>query len=106
MSTGTALTRIRKLPVASFPLASVAVTSTSVVPTGNLVPDSWLSSMIGSGSRAEKIRTYRWKENIVVDHRLGGGSGAFNLSEVMAGRLQPMIDELIEQDTAQRLAAL
>jgi peptide chain release factor 1 len=62
------------------------------------------NSMIGSGSRAEKIRTYRFKENIVVDHRLSGES--FNLTECMAGRLQPLIDQLIEHDTAQRLAAL
>lgn len=61
------------------------------------------SSMIGSGGRAEKIRTYRYKENIVVDHRIGR---SFNLGEIMAGRLQPMIDELVEHDTAQRLAAL
>ena len=61
------------------------------------------SSMIGSGSRAEKIRTYRFKENIAVDHRLGQ---SFNLSELMAGRLQPLIDGLIEHDTARRLAAL
>lgn len=64
------------------------------------------NSMIGSGSRAEKIRTYRYKENIVVDHRLGSAAGTFNLTEVLAGRLQPVIDALIEQDTAQRLAAL
>ncbi|UCD76140.1 MAG: PCRF domain-containing protein [Phycisphaerales bacterium] len=63
-------------------------------------------SMIGSGSRAEKIRTYRYKENIVVDHRLGSSGGTFNLTEVMAGHLQVLIDRLIEQDTAQRLAAL
>ena len=61
------------------------------------------SSMIGSGGRAEKIRTYRYKENMVVDHRLGQ---SFNLGEVMAGRLQAIIDELVEHDTAQRLAAL
>lgn len=61
------------------------------------------SSMIGSGSRAEKIRTYRYKDNLVVDHRI---STAFNLGEIMAGRMQPMIDELIEHDTARRLAAL
>ncbi len=61
------------------------------------------SSMIGSGSRAEKIRTYRYKDNLVVDHRLGN---SFNLGELMAGRLQPLIDELIEHDTARRLAAL
>jgi peptide chain release factor 1 len=62
-------------------------------------------SMIGSGMRAEKIRTYRFKENLVVDHRLGSAS-SFNLTEIMQGRLQPMIDALAEQDTAQRLAAL
>ncbi len=60
-------------------------------------------SMIGTGSRAEKIRTYRYKENLCVDHRVGA---QFNLGEVMQGRLQPVIEALIEQDTAQRLAAL
>ena len=60
-------------------------------------------SMIGSGDRAEKIRTYRWKENIVVDHRV---NESFNLGEVMAGRMQPIIDKLAEHDVAQRLAAL
>ncbi|MCZ6836356.1 MAG: PCRF domain-containing protein, partial [Planctomycetota bacterium] len=61
------------------------------------------NSMIGTGSRAEKIRTYRYKDNLVVDHRTGG---SYNLGEVMNGKLQPLIDELIEHDTAQRLAAL
>jgi peptide chain release factor 1 len=60
-------------------------------------------SMIGSGDRAEKIRTYRWKDNLVVDHRI---NESFNLSEVMAGRMQPLIDKLIEHDMAQRLAVL
>ena len=64
------------------------------------------SSMIGSARRAEKIRTYRYKENLVVDHRLGSAAGSFNLTEIMAGRMQPLIDQLIEHDTAQRLAAL
>ncbi len=64
-------------------------------------------AMIGSGARSEKIRTYRYKDNLVVDHRIGssdGGSG--NLSEIMNGNLQPLLDGLIELDTAQRLAAL
>lgn len=61
------------------------------------------NSMIGSGDRAEKIRTYRYKENLVVDHRV---NDSFNLGEIMAGRMQPMIDKLVERDTAQRLAAL
>ncbi len=63
-------------------------------------------TMIGSGGRAEKIRTYRFKENLVVDHRLGSAEGSFNLTEVMAGELQPVIDALVRQDTAERLAAL
>ena len=64
------------------------------------------NSMIGSGGRAEKIRTYRFKENIAVDHRLAPGSSPFNLSEIMAGHLEPLIEQLVEIDTARRLAAL
>jgi len=60
-------------------------------------------SMIGSGSRAEKIRTYRAKENVVVDHRLGE---SYNLEKSLAGELQPMIDALMELETANRLADL
>ncbi len=66
-------------------------------------------SMIGGAGRAEKIRTYRWKGNIVVDHRLSEGDGssiAFNLSEIMAGNLQPLIDNLQAHDIAQRVANL
>ena len=59
--------------------------------------------MIGSGGRAEKIRTYRFKDNLVVDHRL---RQSFNLSEIRAGQLNPLIRALIEMDTARRLAAL
>ncbi len=61
------------------------------------------ASMIGTGGRAEKIRTYRWKDNLVVDHRL---SESFNLQEVMAGRLQSLIHALVKQDVSNRLAAI
>lgn len=61
------------------------------------------ASMIGSGNRAEKIRTYRYKDNLAVDHRLGGN---FNLGELMQGNLTPLIESLIELDVAKRLAAL
>jgi peptide chain release factor 1 len=60
-------------------------------------------SMIGGGERAEKIRTYRWKENVVVDHRI---NESFNLGEVMDGKLQPLIDQLAQRDIAERLAAM
>ena len=61
------------------------------------------NSMIGSGNRAEKIRTYRHKDNLIVDHRI---SGNYNLADVMSGNMQPMIDQLIEAETARRLTEL
>lgn len=62
------------------------------------------SSMIGTGGRSERIRTYRYKDNMVVDHRLEQRS--FNLSAVISGELDDLVDALIAQDRAQRLAAL
>jgi peptide chain release factor 1 len=61
------------------------------------------SKMIGSGQRSERCRTYRYKESIVVDHRLGR---SFNLRQILAGDLDELVDALIGQDRAQRLAAL
>ncbi len=60
-------------------------------------------AMIGSAGRAEKIRTYRYKENLVVDHRI---NESFNLGRVLEGELDPLVKSLIEHDTAQRLAGL
>ena len=62
------------------------------------------SSMIGTGGRSERVRTYRWKDNLVVDHRLEGRN--FNLQRVMAGELDELIAALVAQDRAERLAAL
>jgi peptide chain release factor 1 len=59
--------------------------------------------MIGSGDRAEKIRTYRWKENIAVDHRV---ERSFNLQSLLAGELDTMVRELSTKDIEERLAAL
>jgi len=61
------------------------------------------SDMIGTGGRAERIRTYRWKDSIAVDHRLGA---SFGLGKVMAGELGELADALLAEDRAQRLAAL
>jgi peptide chain release factor 1 len=61
------------------------------------------SQMIGSAGRSERIRTYRWKENMAVDHRLGA---SFNLQTIMSGDLDGMVEQLITQDRAMRLAAL
>ncbi|MSR29843.1 MAG: PCRF domain-containing protein [Phycisphaerales bacterium] len=61
------------------------------------------SLMIGSGSRAEKIRTYRAKENIAVDHRI---EESFNLTELLGGKLQPLLDALSLKDIADRVQRL
>lgn len=60
-------------------------------------------AMIGSAGRAEKIRTYRYKENLAVDHRI---NESFNLGRILEGELDPLVKSLIERDTAQRLASL
>ena len=58
---------------------------------------------IGLGGRSEKIRTYRYQEGIVVDTRL---EQRFNKDRILAGELSPMIEALIEHETARRLADL
>ncbi len=61
------------------------------------------SRMIGSGDRSDRIRTYRYKESVVVDHRL---NQSFPLQATMDGDLDAIVQGLIDQDRSQRLAAL
>ncbi len=61
------------------------------------------NEQIGGGGRAERIRTYRWKESIVVDHRL---EESFPLQAVMAGQMEDIVRQLIAQETAHRLELL
>ena len=49
-------------------------------------------SQIGTGERAEKIRTYNFPQNRVTDHRIG--ATLHNLPEVMEGAIEPLIDQL------------
>ena len=60
-------------------------------------------SMVGSGERAEKIRTYNYPQNRVTDHRINMSS--YNLPAVMDGDLDMFIDELATRDQAERLQA-
>ena len=61
------------------------------------------SKMIGRAERGERIRTYRYKDNIAVDHRI---NASFPLQPILAGQLDDLIIQLIKHDKAQRLAAL
>jgi peptide chain release factor 1 len=58
---------------------------------------------IGSGDRSERIRTYRFKDGIAVDHRL---NESFPLQKVLAGDLDDVSEALQKQEIEQRLAAL
>jgi peptide chain release factor 1 len=50
-------------------------------------------SMVGTGDRSEKIRTYNFPQNRLTDHRIG--FTLHQLDSVMDGKLQPVIDALI-----------
>jgi peptide chain release factor 1 len=58
-------------------------------------------SMVGSGDRSEKIRTYNFPQNRVTDHRIG--LTIHQLPEIMDGKLQPIIDALVTHFQAERL---
>ncbi len=61
-------------------------------------------AQIGTGQRSEKIRVYRYQDNIVADQRL---DQKFSKAKVIdEADLGPMFEALIEQETARRLAAL
>jgi peptide chain release factor 1 len=60
-------------------------------------------TQIGGGDRSEKIRTYRYKDNIVADERL---PGEYPLREIVAGDLSRLMQDLQVQETARRLAEL
>jgi peptide chain release factor 1 len=60
-------------------------------------------SMVGSGDRSEKIRTYNFKENRVSDHRIG--LTIHQLDLVMEGALDDIINALVTHYQAEKLKA-
>lgn len=58
-------------------------------------------SKIGTGDRAEKIRTYNYPQNRVTDHRIGFTTN--NLDRIMDGALDDIIDALIQEDQKRKL---
>src|SRR5918998_1063326 len=59
-------------------------------------------SQVRTVDRSERIRTYNFPENRISDHRIG--YKAYNLDQVLAGELGPVITALQRADTAERLA--
>jgi peptide chain release factor 1 len=58
-------------------------------------------TLIGSGDRSERIRTYNFPQNRVTDHRIG--LTLYNLDRVIVGDLQPLIDALVDHDRREQL---
>jgi peptide chain release factor 1 len=58
-------------------------------------------SMVGSGDRSEKIRTYNFPQNRMTDHRIG--LSLHQLDSVMDGRIEPVIEALITHYQSERL---
>ena len=61
-------------------------------------------SMVGSGDRSDKVRTYNYPQDRVTDHRIG--RTVHNLPGVLAGDLDELIDALIMADQAERLSGI
>jgi peptide chain release factor 1 len=58
-------------------------------------------TMVGTGDRSEKIRTYNFPQNRVTDHRIH--LTLHQLDQVMEGRIEPLIDALVAYYQTQKL---
>lgn len=61
------------------------------------------NAQIRGGDRSDKIRTYRWKEGIVADERL---PGEYPLRDIISGDFSRLLKDLLDQETARRIAQL
>lgn len=60
-------------------------------------------SMVRSGDRSDKIRTYNYPQNRITDHRIG--LTLYNLSNIMEGHLEEIIEQLKIADKTEKLQA-
>jgi peptide chain release factor 1 len=61
-------------------------------------------SLVGTGDRSERIRTYNFPQGRLTDHRIH--LTLYHLDRVMEGDLDPVIDPLIRELQAEQLNAL
>ncbi|MBO7392644.1 MAG: peptide chain release factor 1 [Abditibacteriota bacterium] len=66
--------------------------------------DAARKSMVGTGDRSEKSRTYNYPQNRITDHRIN--YTVYNLSAFMDGDIDEMIDKLVSADQAEKLSKL
>jgi peptide chain release factor 1 len=58
-------------------------------------------SLVGSGDRSDKIRTYNYPQNRVTDHRIN--LTLYNLDRIMEGDIDPLLDALILAENTEKL---
>jgi peptide chain release factor 1 len=56
-------------------------------------------SLVGSGDRSERIRTYNFPDNRVTDHRIN--LTLYKLDSILAGHMQPLTEALVDYDRQQ-----
>jgi peptide chain release factor 1 len=61
-------------------------------------------TLVGSGDRSQRIRTYNFPQGRVTDHRIN--LTLYKLPETLEGQLDPLVDPLVAEENAERLAAL
>ena len=61
-------------------------------------------TLVGSGDRSERIRTYNFPDNRVTDHRIN--LSLYKLDQILTGNLQPLTDALIDYDRQQQRSAM
>jgi peptide chain release factor 1 len=61
-------------------------------------------SLIGSGDRSERIRTYNFPQGRVTDHRIN--LTLYKIERIMDGELDEIVDALAAEHQAEQLAAL
>jgi len=66
--------------------------------------DSARKTMIGSGDRSERVRTYNFPQNRVTDHRIN--LDLYSLDKIIQGELDGLIEALQTYDKEQRLKNL
>jgi len=60
-------------------------------------------SLVGSGDRSDKVRTYNWPQNRVTDHRLEGDNKNFNLDKIIEGSIGDLIEALLIAENAEKM---
>lgn len=61
-------------------------------------------SLVGSGDRSERIRTYNYPQGRITDHRIN--LTLYKLDEVMQGDLEQVVQPLLREHQAEQLAAM